>query len=123
MREKKRKMKVNVFGLGYVGSVVSICMASVGHEVVGFYVVKTKVYNINNGRLDLFEPGLEEMLQQVLVGNYSGSLQCVVQGESEHDADVAIVCVGTPSKKGKINVIYNKEKIFTCDKIMSFYVK
>jgi len=91
-------MKVKVFGLGYVGSVVSICLASTGHEVIGCDVIKSKVNKINNGELDIFEPGLKDMLQQVLAGKYSGSLQCEIKTESEKDAEVAIVCVGTPSK-------------------------
>ena len=42
-------MRVSVFGLGYVGSVVCACLAESGHEVVGIDVQQMKVDTMNRG--------------------------------------------------------------------------
>lgn len=88
-------MKVAVFGLGYVGSVTAACLADAGHEVVGVDLAESKVEAILQGRAPLAEPGLEALTQRV-VG--SGLLTATTDaGAALHGADVAIVCVGTPS--------------------------
>ena len=53
-------MKLSVFGIGYVGSVVAGCMAKSGHEVVAVDVNPSKVAVVNNGCSPIKEAGLDD---------------------------------------------------------------
>ena len=48
-------MKVSVFGLGYVGTVTSACLADLGHEVLGVDVASAKVDAVRSGRSPIVE--------------------------------------------------------------------
>jgi GDP-mannose 6-dehydrogenase len=85
-------MKINIFGLGYVGSVSAACLAADGHHVLGIDVDNAKVESINNGVSAVVEPGLSELVSQ---GVSRKTLRATT--ERIEDADISIVCVGTPS--------------------------
>lgn len=88
-------MNVAVFGLGYVGCVSAACLARNGHTVVGVDVNPDKVAMINEGRSPIVEPGLGELLQEV-VGR--GALRATADvAEAAAATDVGLICVGTPS--------------------------
>lgn len=88
-------MKIAVFGLGYVGSTTAGCLASQGHHIIGIDVSESKVRDFQAGIPPVLEPGLGELLA---TARDNGLLQgsTVVDGLLD-DADVALVCVGTPS--------------------------
>src|SRR2546427_7891420 len=89
-------MRVSVFGLGYVGSVTAACLAAAGHEVVGVDLNEQKVAVVNRGASPVVEPGLEALLAQA-VG--TGRLRATVSSEEAVvETDVALICVGTPSR-------------------------
>lgn len=88
-------MKIAVFGLGYVGCTTAACLASRGHSIVGIDVSESKAADFNAGISPIFEPGLSELLGKAHEdGLLRGST--IVDGLLD-DADIAIVCVGTPS--------------------------
>lgn len=88
-------MRIVVFGLGYVGFTASCCIASEGHHVTGIDVSEKKVAAILAGKSPIVEPGLDDMLR---AGLAKGLIDARTQiGSSLDDADLAIVCVGTPS--------------------------
>src|SRR5262245_34521323 len=88
-------MRVAVFGLGYVGFTTMCCVASEGHEVVGFDVNETKVGQINSGIAPILEPEVERMLAEGLAGRRISAHREI--GERLERCDLAMVCVGTPS--------------------------
>lgn len=88
-------MKIAVLGLGYVGCTATACIASQGHHVVGIDVANKKVDMIAAGRSPIHEPGIDELLAAAHAdGRVTASTEI---GDHLDDADLAIVCVGTPS--------------------------
>src|ERR1041384_5057582 len=57
-------MRVNVFGLGYVGCVTAACLAKAGHEVIGVDITPEKVVMVNDAVPPVVEPGLGEVLAE-----------------------------------------------------------
>ncbi len=57
---------------------------------------ETKVSNVLNGLAPFYEPGLEPLVRQNVA---SGRLTANSSIEALKDADIALVCVGTPSEK------------------------
>lgn len=90
-------MRINVFGMGYVGTVVSIGLANMGHDITGIDIVPEKVDKMNRGELDIYEPGLAELFTTVLSNETAGSFNCINQLGLHNNVDVSIACVGTPS--------------------------
>lgn len=88
-------MKVAIFGLGYVGCTGAACITSQGHQVVGIDVSAAKVADINAGLSPIVEPGINNLLA---TAHAEGRLSATTEiGDTLDDADLAIVCVGTPS--------------------------
>lgn len=91
-------LKILVFGLGYVGCTAAACITKQGHQVVGIDVAKDKVDNINAGCSPIEEPGLGDLIKAARDGGLLEARTAI--GDALDDADVAIVCVGTPSAAG-----------------------
>ncbi|MBM3796840.1 MAG: UDP-glucose/GDP-mannose dehydrogenase family protein, partial [Acidobacteria bacterium] len=90
-------MKIAIFGLGYVGSVTGACLAELGHTVCGVDRDGFKVDSIRRGKAPFYEPGLEELIQKhAAAGRLSATSNAA---EALDGADVAILCVGTPSER------------------------
>jgi GDP-mannose 6-dehydrogenase len=89
--------QIAVLGLGYVGCVTAACLSHIGHRVVGVDRDAFKVESVMAGRAPFFEPGLEELVK---AGVDKGLLSATVSlPDALRDADVALICVGTPSEK------------------------
>jgi GDP-mannose 6-dehydrogenase len=88
-------MNIAVFGLGYVGVTAAGCLAKDGHRVTGVDVSAAKIAEINEGRSPITEPGLPELIAE---GVRTGLIKATHDIASAIEtADIAIVCVGTPS--------------------------
>ncbi len=57
-------MRVTVFGSGYVGLVTGACMAETGNDVVCVDIDKDKVEALEQGRIPIYEPGLEALIHR-----------------------------------------------------------
>ncbi len=88
-------MKIAVFGLGYVGSVTSVCLALSGHEVWGVDVDAIKVDWISKGIPPIKEPAFAERLRTVLD---AGRLKVTMDARlAIRQTEAALICVGTPT--------------------------
>lgn len=88
-------MKVTVFGSGYVGLVTGVCLAHVGHDVICVDIDAEKVEQLNRGVSPIFEPGLEEFLQNGLREQHLRFTTDIAAAVS-HGA-VQFIAVGTPA--------------------------
>jgi UDP-N-acetyl-D-mannosaminuronic acid dehydrogenase len=87
--------KICVIGLGYIGLPTACTFADQGIEVVGVDNNPQIITGLQQGKLHLFEPGLEELVQRVLS---TGKLRVSSQPEP---ADAFIIAVPTPFHDGK----------------------
>ncbi len=90
-------MKIGIIGTGYVGMVTAVCLAEMGHEVIGTDVVPEKIEKASQGIAHIYEPGLKELLKKGLKqGNLSFSIDLASTIQA---SDVLFVCVNTPPKE------------------------
>lgn len=89
-------MNVSVFGLGYVGTVCSACLAHMGHNVVGVDLNETKVDLMSQGKPPIVERDVAEYVANaVSAGNLRATLDVE---EAARETDLSLICVGTPSR-------------------------
>ena len=91
-------MRVAMIGTGYVGLVSGACFSEFGVEVVAVDKDAAKIAALREGRMPIFEPGLEDLVaRNVKAGrlSFSTDLAGAVNG-----ADAVFIAVGTPSRRG-----------------------
>ena len=89
-------MRISVVGTGYVGLTTAVGFASKGHYVTSLDVDKAKVEYLRAGKCPIYEPGLSELLNQVMrEGRFRAESDTACLSES----DLIFICVGTPSKE------------------------
>ena len=94
-------MRLAVFGLGYVGSVSAACLSELGHSVMGVDLNPDKASQIRDGRSPVLEKGLTELIAANVA---AGRLTASDDPASTKDAEVFMICVGTPSNaQGAVN--------------------
>ena len=105
-------MKLCMIGTGYVGLVSGVCFSDLGNDVICIDKDKNKINNLKNGKITIYEPGLEELVRKNLQNkrlNFSTNLK-----ESVSKSDIIFICVGTPTKKGgssaDLSQVYNVAK-------------
>lgn len=85
-------MKACFMGLGYIGLPTAIIAANNGVQVIGVDINPKVVEQTNSGHLHIIEPGLEELLQNVIK---SGKLKASITPE---ESDAYFIVVPTPFK-------------------------
>ena len=90
-------MKLCMIGTGYVGLVSGVCFSDLGNDVICVDKDNNKINNLKNGKIPIYEPGLEELVKKNIKNNrlnFSTNLK-----ESVRKSDIVFICVGTPTKK------------------------
>lgn len=77
-------------GLGYIGLPTAIIAAKSGMEILGVDINSKVVETINQGKIHIVEPGLQELCQQVV---NSGNLKAATKPQQ---ADAYFIVVPTP---------------------------
>ncbi|MFQ5474851.1 MAG: UDP-glucose dehydrogenase family protein [Candidatus Nanoarchaeia archaeon] len=100
-------MKICMIGTGYVGLVTGTMFADRGNEVVCVDNNPDIVDRLNDGKIHIFEPGLEEKVaSSVRRGNLSFTRD---PAEPVRESEVTFLAVGTPSNgDGSFNLKYLK---------------
>ncbi|MCL1851259.1 MAG: UDP-glucose/GDP-mannose dehydrogenase family protein [Bacteroidetes bacterium] len=87
-------MKIAIVGTGYVGLVTATCLAEVGLNLICVDVDEAKIEKLKKGISPIYEPGLNDMLQQNIKKGrliFTTSLAEVMP-----EVDVLFSAVGTP---------------------------
>lgn len=103
--EPERKLKISIFGLGYVGAVSAGCLAAEGHQVIGVDTVADKVELINSGHSPIVEASIDEIIEDAV---RTGNLRATQDPNSAiQETEISFVCVGTPSQSnGSLDLRY-----------------
>ena len=126
-------MKACFMGLGYIGLPTAIIAAKYGIKILGVDINSEIVKKTNQGKLHIIEPGMEEMLQEVVA---SGQLKASTTPEvsdayfmvvptpfkGNHEPDVSYVEAATRAvipllKEGDLYVIESTSPVGTTDKM------
>ncbi|MEE8338560.1 MAG: UDP-glucose/GDP-mannose dehydrogenase family protein [Xanthomonadales bacterium] len=90
-------MRIAIVGSGYVGLVSGAGLAEVGHHVVCMDIDEQRIEELRQGIVPIFEPGLEEMLQE---NSRQGRLNFTASiSEAMAQAQVLFIAVGTPPEE------------------------
>src|ERR1700754_3406138 len=91
--------RIAVFGTGYLGATHAVCMAELGHDVLGVDVDASKLAKLEAGEAPFYEPGLDEVLKTNVdagrvrfTSSYEEAAEC---------ANVHFIAVATPQKQGE----------------------
>ncbi|MFN0192935.1 MAG: UDP-glucose dehydrogenase family protein [Aestuariivirga sp.] len=91
-------MRIAMIGAGYVGLVSGGCLADFGHNVTCVDYVREKIDALKQGKIPIYEPGLEELVaHNAKSGRLSFSTDL---RQAVAEADVVFIAVGTPSRRG-----------------------
>ncbi|HEY0957980.1 MAG TPA: UDP-glucose/GDP-mannose dehydrogenase family protein [Novosphingobium sp.] len=91
-------MRITMIGSGYVGLVSGACFSDFGHEVVCVDKDESKIVALNEGRIPIYEPGLDDLVSRNAA---SGRLTFTTDLPSAvAQADAVFIAVGTPSRRG-----------------------
>ncbi len=86
--------KVAIFGTGYVGLVSGACLARVGNKVTCVDIDEEKIAALQRGVCPIYEPGLKEILAEVIEnGNLTFTTD---QAHAIRENDIIMSAVGTP---------------------------
>ena len=132
-------MKACFMGLGYIGLPTAIIAAKHGIQITGVDINPHVVEMTNAGHLHIIEPGMEEMLQEVVkVGMLKASVTPEVSDayfivvptpfKQNHRADITYVESATRSvipflKEGDLFVIESTSPVFTTERMAEVIYK
>ena len=91
-------MRIVMIGSGYVGLVSGACLSDFGHDVVCVDKDAAKIAALDDGRMPIYEPGLDQL---VAANAAAGRLSFTTDlGSAVAGADAVFIAVGTPSRRG-----------------------
>lgn len=98
-------MNIAILGCGYVGLVTGSCFSDIGLNVTCMDISDTKIDNLNNGIIPIYEPGLEELMNRNVKKkrlHFTNILSKALEG-----ANIIFIAVGTPENEdGSANLSY-----------------
>lgn len=113
-------MNLTVFGSGFVGLVTGACLADFGMMVTCADIDEPKIRLLQNGRIPIYEPGLEEVVKRNSASkrlSFSSDLKKAVK-----DSLVLFIAVGTEGRPdGRANLEHVRSVAETIGRSMEDY--
>ncbi|MFA6916579.1 MAG: UDP-glucose/GDP-mannose dehydrogenase family protein [Parachlamydiales bacterium] len=98
-------MDILIIGAGYVGLVTGTCLAEMGHHVICLDINPQKISLLNEGKIPIYEPGLEEMLRRNVAAKRLSFTTEYQTGVSK--SQLCFIAVETPlGDQGQANLSY-----------------
>lgn len=94
---KRKKIKVGIIGLGYVGLPLAVEIADKGAEVIGFDINKKRVAQVNNGISTIND--VESSVLRKLTKNKK--IKATTDLKQLKACDIILICVPTPVDENK----------------------
>ena len=88
------RMKISVFGLGYVGTVSMACLARDGHDLIGVDIDSQKVDLINAGKTPVVEEGMVELMERVVRSNRARATRMREEEDDRFDRRMRLPTTG-----------------------------
>ncbi len=113
-------MNICAIGTGYVGLVTGSVFADLGNDVICTDKDVAKIEGLNKGRLPIYEPGLEEMVERNI---QDGRLTFTTNVEDAVSrSEVIFICVGTPPlENGEPDLSQVKDAAHTIARALNRY--
>jgi UDPglucose 6-dehydrogenase len=89
-------LRVGVVGAGYVGLVTGACLSHLGYRVACVENDEARLRELREGRLPIYEPGLDDMVARETRGGRLSSVGPEGLPELVQEADVIFIAVDTP---------------------------
>ena len=94
---------ITIIGTGYVGLVTGVGLSEFGNKVICADIDHNKIAHLNEGKVPIHEPGLDEIIKKNVSSNrlfFSSDIASSIKSSK-----VIIIAVGTPqSESGKANL-------------------
>ena len=103
-------MKISIIGSGYVGLVTGACMANANQHVTCLDIDEKKIKDLKNGKIPIYEPGLEDLIKEKIKSNvlsFSSEISQTIR-----NTDVIFIAVGTPTNTE--NNEADLSQVFSC---------
>src|SRR5438093_11800866 len=98
-------MDLAIIGSGYVGLVTGACFADVGHNVICVDNDVQKIKLLQDGKIPIYEPGLEEVIHRNVSAHrlrFSDSIR-----DGVDNSQVVFIAVPTPQQpNGNVDLSY-----------------
>ena len=112
--------KIAIVGTGYVGLVTGTGISDFGHHVTCVDIDKEKINQLNNGKIPIFEPGLNSLIQSNRKKKrlfFSADIEKTIK-----ESDIIFIAVGTPqNNNGDVDLNYVESVSKTISKNLNKY--
>ena len=113
-------MNITVIGTGYVGLVTGTCLADMGNNVICVDIDKEKVKNMQQGKVPIYEPNLEELFHKNIEGkrlHFTTNLKDAIK-----DATIIFLALPTPQDEdGSADLSYVETVAHDLGKMIANY--
>jgi len=113
-------MNITVIGTGYVGLVTGTCLSDMGNNVTCVDINEGKVKQLQQGKVPIYEPNLEELFHKNIAGkrlHFTTNLK-----EAIKDTTIIFLALPTPQgEDGSADLSYVEDVAHDLGKMMSEY--